>query len=101
MKLSWKEILLIFVLAVFATYLSPAIPFVGHGRCPKHEIPPDVLLSIMLCAKPMGFPLRYYGSCSCQTLLPIAILYFIADVLFYFFLFWLIWAGLKYLLRRR
>ncbi|OGD83285.1 hypothetical protein A2165_03810 [Candidatus Curtissbacteria bacterium RBG_13_40_7] len=93
MKPSWKEILVIFVLAVLATGLSA---YFWRGECPKFECPPPFFCAVpRLCIPQMGFPFHYYGS-SWLIPLPMAIISFIADVLFYFFLFWLLWTVLKF-----
>ncbi|OGY21881.1 MAG: hypothetical protein A2126_00685 [Candidatus Woykebacteria bacterium GWB1_45_5] len=104
MKLSWKEILLIFVLAVLAVGLS-----LIYGRmegCPKVNCPPEEICPLIFCVATFvrGWPLPFYQQgwdfnepiwLGFYSPIPIVV-----DLLFYFVIFLIGWMVLKFIYKR-
>ena len=93
MKPSWKEILVIFVLAVLVTGFSS----VFDVRHCAYECPPGAFCNFSLCSR--GFPIPYLASLGGYPLAK-TVAFFIIDVLFYFVLFWPLWAGFKLAMKK-
>ena len=99
MKLTKKEILVILVLAVLATGLS--LIYRRFGGCFGGSISPPGEHLFRDCYTrgwPMPFiddvTLRNLGELGNYSLTPF--IWFVVDILFYFFLFWINWTGLKF-----
>ncbi|OGY25969.1 MAG: hypothetical protein A2Z24_02520 [Candidatus Woykebacteria bacterium RBG_16_44_10] len=99
-KLSWKEILLIFVLSIFATGLS--LIYGRMGGCPKINCLPGEICPLIMCVARFvrGWPLPIYQQgwnlnepiwFGFYSPIPIII-----DLLFYFFLILIVLAIIKF-----